>query len=355
MSSVRQLFFIVPGDINTRTGGYRYDKRIIEELRARGWLITQLSLDGDFPFPTSRQLNRADNTLEQLGDDSLVLIDGLAYSVMPQQLAKHANRINLIALIHHPLALETDLSPSQSDSLKHLETQSLAFARRVITTSESTARALSEYQVPPARVSFVCPGVDSASVAQGSRAHGSSNAGFNLLCVATLTHRKGHTVLIDALKTIEHLPWHLYCAGSLKRDQLTLDQLFEQRKVLGLTERITFLGELDDDALAEQYQQADLFVLPSFHEGYGMVLDEAISYALPIIASDAGAIKDTVPQGAGVLVPPGNPEALADALGQFIDQQVLREKLCEHALAARSQQRSWQQAALEFEAALDID
>jgi glycosyltransferase involved in cell wall biosynthesis len=350
MSSQRQLVFIVPGDINMRTGGYRYDKRIIDELRARDWQVRLVSLNGDFPFPTDQQLDEASRKLDELDDKSCVIIDGLAYSVMPEQLATHVNRLTLIALIHHPLALETDLTPVQSDSLQRLETQSLAFAHHVITTSESTAQALSDYQVPSSRISFVCPGVDAASTARGS-----NTAELNLLCVATLTHRKGHAVLIKALKLLEHRAWHLNCAGSLERDLKMSDQLIAQRSTLGLSERITFLGELDDDALQTQYMQADLFVLPSFHEGYGMVLDEAISYGLPIIASDAGAIRQTVPTGAGLLVPPGNPEALAEALNLFIDNEATRDGLREHAFAARSNQRSWKQAALEFEAALDFD
>lgn len=349
MSAQRQLVFIVPGDINTRTGGYRYDKRIVEELRARGWHVRLLSLDGDFPHPTDQQLDEANRQLGELKEASCVLIDGLAYSVMPEQLANHVNRLTLIALIHHPLALETDLTPTQANSLQRLETESLAFAHHVITTSESTAQALSEYQVPSSRTSFVCPGVDAAPTA-----HGSTTLNLNLICVATLTHRKGHKVLVDALKLLEHKAWHLYCAGSMERDLNVADQLIAQRSALGLSERITFLGELGDDALKAQYMQADLFVLPSFHEGYGMVLDEAISYGLPIIASDAGAISQTVPMGAGLLVPPGDAEALAEALSLFIDNETTRDKLRGHALDARSTQRSWKQAALEFEVALDI-
>ena len=153
---------------------------------------------------------------------------------------------------------------------------------------------------------------------------------------------------------LEHKAWHLYCAGSLERDLKISDQLIALRSTLGLAERITFLGELDDDALETQYLQADLFVLPSFHEGYGMVLDEAISYGLPIIASDAGAISQTVPAGAGLLVPPGNSDALAEALSLFFDNKTTRSELREHAHTARSAQRSWKQAALDFEVALNF-
>ncbi|MFK7855369.1 MAG: glycosyltransferase family 4 protein [Granulosicoccus sp.] len=348
MSSNDQLVFVVPGDINTRTGGYRYDKRIIEELRTQGRQVLLVELEGDYPHPTAAQLAKADRAFDAITDSSQVVIDGLAYSVMPRQLAKHANRLKLIALIHHPLALETDLTPAQRHSLKELETASLAFAHQVITTSESTAEALSQYDVDASRIIAVCPGVDAATIATNL-----NSEALQLLCVATLTPRKGHSILLNALKLIDNENWHLNCAGSLKRAPQTSDQLIAQRAHLGLNERITFLGELEDHDLDKQYQQADVFVLPSFHEGYGMVLDEAISYGLPIIASDAGAIPHTMPEGTGLLVPPGDPQALARALFQIITNKNARSNMRKQALVARSSQRSWSQAGLDFKAALD--
>lgn len=348
MSSSYPLVFVVPGDINIRTGGYRYDKRIIEELQTQGRQVLLVELEGDYPHPTAAQLDNADTALNALKDSSQVVIDGLAYSVMPRQLAKHAHRLKLTALIHHPLALETDLTPAQSQSLKELETESLVFAHQVITTSESTATALVQYGVEITRISAVCPGVDAAPIATGS-----NDETLQLLCVATLTPRKGHSVLLNALKLIDKENWHLNCAGSLKRSPQTSDQLIAQRATLGLTERITFLDELEDHELDYHYQRADVFVLPSFHEGYGMVLDEAISYGLPIVASDAGAIRDTTPDGAGLLVPPGDPQALALALTQFITDADARTNMRKQALIARSSQRRWTQAGLEFAEALD--
>ena len=343
MSTQSTLVFIVPGDINARTGGYRYDKRIIDELRDQGWTVTLLSLEGDYPFPTPQQLEAAKQLLESIEDNTDVVIDGLAYSVMPEQLAQHSSRLKLIALIHHPLALETDLTRKQSSALKKLETSALSLSHHVITTSESTAAALADYQVPAHKVSAVPPGVDAARIATGSE-----DSVPNLLCVATLTARKGHGILLDALKQLENKPWHLYCAGSLQRDMKTVDRLSQQREVLDLTQRVSFVGELDDAALDNYYQQADLFLLPSFHEGYGMVLDEAISHGLPIIASDAGAIADTVPTGAGVLVQPGNANALSSAIRQFLDDEQQRKQMRDCALQARESQRSWRQAGVDF-------
>lgn len=345
----QNLVFVYPGDLDTRTGGYRYDKRIVEELLLQDnpWNVTLVSLDGDYPFPTNAQLANADTRFTEIPDDTLTVVDGLAYSVMPDVMVRHATRLKLVALVHHPLALETGLSAMQSAQMRKLETQALHYARRVITTSKLTASSLDEYQVPAHKIRAILPGTDSALIADGSADHT-----INLLCVATLTPRKGHNILLDALKTIDHFPWHLKCVGSTERNKPYFDTLLEQCERHALGDRVSFLGELSDDDVDRHYYQADVFVLASFHEGYGMVLSEAIAHGLPIICSDAGAMAQTVPVGTGILVPPGNSLELAQALGRFLNDRQLREKLKQAAVTARQHLRSWQTAADEFSRAL---
>jgi len=344
--------FVYPGDLDTRTGGYRYDKRIIEEIgqqdgKLSHWRVTLVSLEGDYPFPTPLQLDAAAQRFESIEDNTLTVVDGLAYSVMPEIIARHATRLNIIALIHHPLALETGLSAGESEQLKDLETQALHYAKRIVTTSHLTASSLSQYNVPSHKVSAVLPGTDSANIA--------NSTGCNvvqLLCVATLTPRKAHHVLLDALSKIKPLPWYLHCVGSKDRHADTYQTLLEQCEHHALSHRVSFTGEVDDKQLDRLYLEADLFVLASLHEGYGMVLSEAIAHGLPIICSDAGAMSQTVPEGAGVLVPPGDSEALAIALARFLDDAKHRAQLREAALDARKQLRSWQTAANEFSGVL---
>lgn len=341
------VYLMVPGDINTRTGGYRYDKRILEGLRARGHQVELVPLEGNYPFPSASELEQAEAQLAALPDQSLTVIDGLAFSVMPEQLGRHAHRLKLVALIHHPLALETGISRAQAVQLRHSETAALRYAQRVITTSQSTADSLHDYQVPAAVMVAVRPGTDAAPLASGT-----APETFKLLCVATLTQRKAHCVLLDALSKLTDLPCMLTCAGSTERDAPTAKALFSQRERLQLHKRVHFSGEADEENLNALYQQADLFVLPSYHEGYGMVLDEAIARGLPIVASDAGAIPSTIPSGAGLLVPPGNSDALAASLRRFMEDDVLRHAMQKAARAARHSLRSWEQSTREFEAAL---
>ena len=354
----RQMTFVFPGDINTRTGGYRYDKRIIEGLTEIdsalnaplriNWQVSLMSLQGDYPSPTQAQLENAAAQLSTVPDGMLTVVDGLAFSVMPDIMAQHSERLTIVALIHHPLALETGLSESQSKTLKTLETQALRHAEHVITTSHLTAQSMVEYDVESEKITAILPGTDVAEIAAGS---GSDMC--NLLCVATLTPRKAHNILLDALHRLSDLDWHLYCAGSTDRNAAVHQQLLEQCNDLVLTENVSFTGELDDDELNAYYAQANLFVLASYHEGYGMVLTEAIARGLPIVCSDAGAMPQTVPDGAGILVPPGDADTLADALRSAISDDKVQTRLKNAALKAREELRSWEAASLEFSQTLD--
>lgn len=349
----QHVTFVYPGDLDTRTGGYRYDKRIIEELQSERagsdpWRVDLVSLDGDYPFPNPTQQEIADAQFDAIADGTLVVVDGLAFSVLPTIMARHARRLNLVALIHHPLALETGLSEEQTKHLELLETQALGYACHVITTSQLTADSLAAYQVPAGKITAVLPGTDTAPLASGS-----DSDTFNILCVATLTQRKGHKVLFDALSHLHHLPWQLHCAGSTERDPATYQALVTQRQQFKLEERIFFVGEIGDDELEAHYHQADVFVLPSFHEGYGMVLSEAIARGLPVICSDAGAMPDTVPDGAGILVPPGDVSSWSEALSTFMSDNTQRHQLRQAAVQARQHLRSWQQAVEEFSSVLE--
>lgn len=344
----KTLYFLVPGDIDTRTGGYRYDKQIIAGLRESGWMVHLISLPGEYPFPDNEARKAAADQLALLPDNCHAVIDCLAYSVLPDQLQAHAQRVHFIALLHHPLSAETGLEPSQVVLLHELETRALALADKIITTSPSTAASLPHFDIPEANAAVVCPGTDSAPLAKADF----PAEQCNLLCVATLSKRKGHTVLLDALKIIESQPWRLVCAGSTERDPDTFRDLTTQCELLGLTERVVFTGELDDEQLNQHYLQASVFVLASFHEGYGMVLDEAIAYGLPIVATRGGAIADTLPEHASLLVPPGDSVELANALQRFMTDTQLRAQLREGALEARQMLRSWKQATDEFESVL---
>lgn len=341
------LALVLPGDPLTPTGGYEYDRRIVAGLRARGWEVTVHALDASFPAPTPAARTAARAAFARIPDGATVLVDGLALGVLPEVAAAEARRLNLVALVHHPLADETGLEPARAEALRRSETEALAAVRFVVATSGTTARGLARYGVPPERIAVVEPGTDPAPLAPGS-----GGPGVALLCVAAVLPRKGYAVLIDALSGLADRDWRLTCVGSLERSPQTVAALQHQVAVLGLAQRVTIRDAVDRATLEECYARADAFVLPTFHEGYGMALAEALARGLPIVSTRAGAVPETVPADAGLLVPPGDPAALRDALARVLDDAALRARLAAGARRARAHLPGWDAACARLAAVL---
>jgi glycosyltransferase involved in cell wall biosynthesis len=231
--------------------------------------------------------------------------------------------------------------------LRGSEARALAAVRVAVAPSAATARALADYGVPAKRIAVVEPGTDAAALAPGS-----GGPAVELLCVAAIVPRKGHEVLVEALGPLATRRWHLTCAGSPARSPETVARLRHRIAALRLTERVRLAGVLDRAALDASYAQADVCVLATFHEGYGMALAEALARGLPVVSTAAGAVPDTVPADAGLLVPPGNVAALRDALGRVLDDAALRVRLAAGARRARERLPTWEQACARFEDAL---
>ena len=341
--------FLIPGDPSTPTGGYIYDRRIAQGMRDIGWRVSVHVLDAGFPFPSAAALDHAESVLERIPSGGLVLIDGLAMGAMPRVVASQSRRLRLVALVHHPLAEETGLSNDCARALRLSERQALAAASRIVVTSRYTAGLVTAMGVSPRLIHIVQPGTDPAPVAKGS---GTSN--INLLCVATLTPRKGHATLIEALADLKGLDWELTCVGSTAIDPATVAQLRNRIKRHRLGERVHLVGEVDRVALAGLYDRADLFVLATRFEGYGMALAEALARGLPIVSTRTGAIPETVPAEAALLVPPDDVAALSAALGRVMSNRGLRERMAHGAQKARERLMDWRSACLRMEQALPV-
>ena len=344
---IRDVRFVVSGRLDTPTGGYGYDRRIIAGLRLLGWTVTVHELDDSFPFPGASARAEAAGVLASIPDDTLVIVDGLAFGALPHEASSHAARLRLVALVHHPLAAETGLDPGVAAQLEQSERRALESARHVVVTSEATAAMLAAYGVSRHRIGVVTPGTDPAP-----QAHGSSGEAVHLLCVATLIPRKGHEVLFRALAATRHLNWRLTCVGSLHRHSETARRLATLLEREQLVDRVALAGERDGEALAMEYDSADVFVLPTLYEGYGMVVAEALARGLPVIATPTGAIPELVSADAGVLVPAGDADALAAALSAVIGDRTLRRQLASGARRAGERLPTWEQSSSEMAALL---
>jgi glycosyltransferase involved in cell wall biosynthesis len=347
----RACTFVIPGDWHTPTGGYRYDRRIVLALREAGWRVELCTLGDGFPWPDAATRTDAERRLAALADGTLVVADGLAFGALPDPAQRHAARLRWVALVHHPLHIETDLAEAERSALRDQEQRALQAARRVITTSAATASAVAALGVAAERIAVVEPGTDPATRPAAVR---SSRAGeLRLLCVATLTPRKGHAVLLAALAGLQDLPWTLHNIGSASRDPATAARLQATSVALGLAGRVHWHGEVDEETLAGHYAAADLFVLPSFHEGYGMAVAEALAHGLPVVTTTGGALAQTLPPAAGLAVAPGDVAALRAALARLLVEPSARAACAAAAREVSAGLPTWTQAALRFAAVLE--
>ncbi|SEL48494.1 glycosyltransferase [Ectothiorhodospira marina] len=351
----QRLTLLVPGDPQQTTGGYLYDRHLARELEAAGWTVTLGGLKGAFPGPDETAHRALDEALSALASGSRVLLDGLAMGALPEVIEAHADRLDLTALVHHPLGDESGLDPARRDRLLHLETRALQRVARIVVTSDFTARRLQALGLAPAAIHVAPPGVSPAplcAMARGEPGPG-EKAIPRLLCVAHLAPRKGHDVLLEALAHLLDLSWHCHWVGCTDRDLQWAATLQQQCRTLGLSARVTLHGELPADRVAAALDKASVFVLPSRYEGFGMVVTEALARGLPVITTTGGALRDTLPAGAGLSVPPEDPQALADALRRWLTQPALRAALIQGARAARGHLPDWSETARRVAQALD--
>ncbi|KXS37315.1 MAG: group 1 glycosyl transferase [Halomonadaceae bacterium T82-2] len=344
------LTFIVAGDPGQLTGGYVYDARIVEALRHQGWQVEVVGLEGRFPEPDAAAGQALDTALADCPNGARVVIDGLAMGGLPEIVAQHAPRLDITALVHHPLADETGLDAAQCTRFRISETRALAAVNRVIVTSPFTARRLADFKVGAERIRVIEPGVERPPMPPRRAAYHTGPA--RLLCVATITPRKGHDVLVEALAGLADRDWQCDCIGGLDRDVAHVEHVRERIAAHGLSERVHLLGERPPHALAKAYAAADLFVLPSHYEGYGMVISEALAHGLPVLTTTGGALAHTLPEGAGLQVPPGDPAALAEALTRWLDDAALRDTLLDGAREAGQALPDWNTTGRAFAAAL---
>lgn len=329
------LAFVIPGDLALPTGGYAYDRAVIAHLAEAGIAPLHVALPGDYPFPSAGTLAVTAQAIAALPAGCPLLIDGLAYGAMPEALIRGFDR-PILALCHHPLALEPGLSAEQAVAFHASEQAALALADHVIVTSGLTGKILTgDFAVPEGKITVAEPGTRRVG-----RATGSGESTLHLLAVGSIIPRKGYGVLVEALAGLKGRDWQLTIVGAVHAPETKI-MLDAQIAREGLAERITFVGGVDEARLDRYYAQADLFVMASLFEGYGMVLAEAMTRGLPILTTTGGAASQTVPDGAGMKVPPGDADAMRLALANLMDNPALRTTLGDAAYAASAALPTW--------------
>jgi glycosyltransferase involved in cell wall biosynthesis len=320
------------------TGGNIYDQRVCAGLAEAGWEVLVATVAAARPVRGSDARTGLAHVVSAIPDGETVLIDGLIASPAAAQLLPHTGRIRMTVLLHMPLATASERSV-------------LRAAAGVVVTSEWTRQqVLTRYAVPACRVHVAWPGADRvAAPPRPVRGH--------LICVGVLSRHKGQDLLVEALAGLADRDWHCVLAGSLDRDPDFVEQLRTRITCLGYDHRVRLSGVLTGAALSHAYTTADLLVAPSRSETYGMTVTEALAHGLPVIAAAVGGLPEALGSAAdgarpGQLIPPGDPAALAAALGDWLGDAGHRRRLRAAVRQRQPTLRGWEQTTREIADAL---
>ena len=341
------VHFIVPGPLDTLTGGFIYDRYMVEGLKAAGRLGMVHELAGDFPRAAPYDVAAGAAVLSGLPDRVCCVIDGLALTALGQAVFQHAPRLDIVAMIHHPLADETGLSEAEQTAFFQAEKAVLTEVARIVVSSRRTAERLADFGVHPSSVHVVEPGI-----ADWVRpATGLDEGPVRILSVGTLTRRKGHDIVLRALADCRDLDWRLDIVGGA-RDEAYASELAALIGELELNERVSLHGEVPEAELARFHATSGLFLSAAYHEGFGMALADAVAAGLPVLATDEGAASAVVRQAAQ-LVPAGEVLILAEALRVLLQDPDARQKLAARSSAEAGGLSDWGSAAAAFQRAVD--
>lgn len=311
MAGIRLL---APDPLDQRTGGYRYDRHMVEALRATGHSARIEGLTGRFPDVDAAAVD-ALHTALAAEIDGPVVVDGLASAALAYIDLAHLPGPPPLLLVHHPFVDDPDLEPALRDWLARAERTAFDRCGGLIATSPYTARRLVELGADADRIRVVEPGTAPATTTRGS-----DGPGVCLFALGAVVPRKGHDVLIEALGRLGRREWQCRIAGNRNRMPEWARGLDARAGELGIARHIEWLGEVDEAGLEAAWQDVDALVLASHYEGYGMVVAEALVRGLPVVTTTGGALVETLPEGCGWSVAPGDPDALARALAELIDR-----------------------------------
>jgi len=343
---VKQVYVVVPDTVDDPrqpSGGNVYDRHLCDGLRARGWSVHERPLPGSWPDADPASLSALAATLDAVPDDARVLVDGLVGLGAAEVLEPERRRLRLVLLVHLPLAL---MLPDTAQT-RERECRALTAATVVVTTSEWTRRWLATSYGPTLdRVRVARPGVHPADVSRGTASGGA------LLCVGAVTPVKGQDLLVAGLASVADLPWSCALVGPLDRDPGFAEALRQAASAAGLAGRLRFTGPLSRAEVDARYAAADLVVLTSRMETYGMVLTEALARGVPVLATDVGGVAEAVGRSRdgtqpGLLVPPEDPAAIGAALRGWLQDSECRRRLRTAAQRRRGNLPGWSETARE--------
>ncbi len=340
-----RVAFITVGDTGRKTGGYLYDGRVISGLRQRGLVIEEVVAGGASPDEQRKASPRLGSTFDPSRFDTIV-VDALARIAVAPHLDRWQTFRPVVALVHELPSVAGGGSGPETVARERDHEEPLLRMNRLVAVSDHGRNVLLDRGVSPGRIHVVPPGFDRVPVGDGTPAR--REGPVRALCVAQWIPRKGILTLVEAWTLHERRGAVLELIGETNADP---DYTARVRAAIDAAPRASIVesGCVDEASLGASYAKADLFVLPSRYEGYGIVYAEALAFGLPIIACDAGPVPELVGREAGVLIRPNDRDDLSSALDLLLRDSELRTKMSDAANRRASHLPCWEDTVAGFE------
>ena len=317
--------FLVPGNVRHGSGGNKYNAKLAEHLTALGAKVETKTVDGDWPVgsPADRQ-----RFADMLDGGTTVIADGLVASGSPDEISGAISAGTQVWILSHmALANHPDL-----------EAKALAAATGIICPSAHAAEELRAKHGTQNMV-IATPGAEKADFAEGSQP-------LHIVAVAALLPNKSQLELVECLATLQDVEWTAALIGSENADPRYAAEVRAAVEHYGLDERISITGELTGEALEEQWHKADLSVLLSRSESFGMVVTESLAHGVPVLVRQGtGAVEALGHTEAGAALDFTQEGTLANTLRTWLDDSVLQQTWRSNALQAREHLRGWDTTA----------
>ncbi|MBI5353414.1 MAG: glycosyltransferase family 4 protein [Chloroflexi bacterium] len=336
---------VIYGSLNTLSGGYLYDRKLVEYLRAQGDTVEIISI----PW-RSYAAHLTDNLTFRLPPDLDILIqDELNHpSLVVANSGKHP--YPAISIVHHLRCSELRLK-WQNDLYRIVEKKYLKSVDGFIFNSQTTKKIVSEL-IGDAKPSFVAyPPTDrfGTGVSEQEIKERANREPFRILFLGNVIERKGLHTLINALSSFQTSTCTLDVVGSLNSDPKYVQAMQRQVSSLGLQSSVIFHGALDNDPLKQMLRQAHVLIVPSSYEGFGIVYLEGMAFGLPAIGTTAGAASEIIADGeTGYLIAPDDSKMLAERISLLANDRSLLAKMSINAARRYSQQPKWEQTASQI-------
>jgi glycosyltransferase involved in cell wall biosynthesis len=337
-----RVAFVTVGDTGRLTGGYLYNARVLLGLRENGVEVEEVVPCGASPEEQEAAAPRLGSILDPRRFD-VVVVDALARIVCAPHLDRWRKERPVVAMIHE---LPSVAAPEIVTDKELKYEEPLLRADCLIAVSGHGGSILEDRGVPAGRIRVVPPGFDRLPIDNVASSPIHDDV-VRALCVAQWIPRKGILDLVRAWTLHERSGAALVLVGETDADPAYAASV-HAATADAPEAYIVVRGPIYDATLGAAYAAADLFVLPSRYEGYGVVYAEALAHGLPVIACDVGPVPELVGEEAALLVPPGDMEALSGALDLLLEDPALRSRMSAAARHRAKELPRWEDTVASF-------